>query len=112
MSISRSLLHATLPALGLLALLAAPFSMSNLAAAEDATSALPVINAVCPMDGKPIDPAKAKMVMLTIGEGADAKKYNLAFCDMECCTEFKKDPSAALKPWFIGPKGGDTRKGK
>ena len=104
---------ATVRMLGLMALLAAPFAHNTIGAAEGATAPAPtVINTVCPMDGKPIDPAKAKMVMLTIGEGADAKKYNLAFCSEDCCTDFKKDPGAALKPWFMGPKGGDTRKGQ
>lgn len=100
-----SIHRAAMPALGLFVLLAAPLSVNTLAAADT-----PVVNAVCPMSGKPIDP-KVKMVPMTIGEGADAKHYNVAFCSHECCTKFEKDPGAALKPWFIGPKGGDTRKG-
>ena len=105
MSIPRTLPRAAMPVLGLFVLLAATFSVSALGAAE-----LPVINAACPMTGKPIDPS-VKMVMMTIGEGADAKHYNVAFCSHECCAKFEKDPVAALKPWFMGPKGGDTRKG-
>jgi hypothetical protein len=112
MSISRSLLHATLPVLGLLALLASPFGMSTLAAADTDTSTLPIINTVCPMSGKTIDTAHCKMIMVTFGEGADAKKCKMAFSSEDACAEFMKDPATALKPWFIGPKGGDTRKFK
>ena len=100
-----------LSTLGLLALVAAPISMNSLGAAEGPIAAIPVMNTTCPMDGKPVDLAKAKMVMVTIGEGAEAKHYHMAFCSDGCCDDFKKDPGAALKPWFIGPKGGDTRKG-
>ena len=99
--------RAAMPALGLFVLLAAPFSAITLDAADTPV----VVNAVCPMSGKPVDPS-VKMVMMTLGEGADAKHYNVAFCSHECCVKFEKDPGAALKPWFIGPKGGDTRKGQ
>ena len=99
-------LRTTLSALGLIAVLVMP-----LAAAEGTTSTTPeVINAVCPMDGKAIDPMKAKMVMLTVGEGADAKKYSMAFCSEEECSTFKNDPGSSLKTIFMGPKGGDTRR--
>lgn len=68
----------------------------------------PVINSVCPMDGKPIDVNKSPTVPMTIGEGSDAMKCRMAMCSDECCTEFKKDPAAALKPHFgkdaPGPK--------
>lgn len=107
LAVLPSFARAATPALGLFVLLAAPFSANALAAADEK----PVVNAACPMSGKPIDP-KIKMVMMTVGEGADAKHYNVAFCSHECCVKFEKDPGAALKPWFIGPKGGDTRKGQ
>lgn len=71
-------------------------------------AAPPIINTVCPMDGKEMDLAKAPTVLLTIGEGAEAKHVRLAMCSDACCTEFKKDPAAALKPRFgklaPGPK--------
>ncbi len=99
-------LRTTLSALGLIAVFVMP-----LAAAEGATSPTPeVVNAVCPMDGKAIDPMKAKMVMLTVGEGADAKKYSMAFCSEEECSMFKRDPGSSLKTMLTGPKGGETRR--
>ena len=110
MTINRTIFRATMPALVLFAMLASPFTMTSIGAA-DAPATLPVINTVCPMDGKPIDVTKAKMVLVTFGEGVEAKRCHLAFDSEECCTEFMKDPSKVLKPWFIGPKGGDTRKG-
>lgn len=113
LALARTALARTaLPALGLLAMLCVPFAPATLAAADNSTAATPmVINTVCPMDGKPIDQTKAKMVLVTIGEGADARKYLMAFCSDECCTEFTKDPGVAFKSWYIGPKGGETRKG-
>ena len=99
-------------ALGLIAVLASPFAGNAAGAAEGttATATPEAINTVCPMDGKVIDGTKSKMVMLTVGEGADAKKCHMAFCSEAECAEFKKDPGAVLKSAFIGPKGGDTRR--
>ena len=97
-------LRTSIPAIGLLALLVSPFSVISAAAVEGSTATPAVINTVCPMDGKAIDPTKSKMVMITVGEGADAKKCNMAFCSEEECSEFKKDPGTALKAWFQGPK--------
>ena len=75
---------------------------------EKADAQSPVINTVCPMDGKPIDMAHCSMMKMTIGEGADAKQCRMAMCTDACMTEFKKDPAAALKPIFgkgaAGPK--------
>lgn len=94
-----------------LALTAALFTANALGAMEtkDKSEAMsPVINTVCPMDGKAVDMANCPMVKMTIGEGADAKPYRMACCSEACMTEFKKDPAAALKPTFgknaPGPK--------
>ena len=80
----------------------------NEKAKEKADAQSPVINTVCPMDGKPIDMAHCSMMKMTIGEGADAKQCRMAMCTDACMTEFKKDPAAALKPVFgkgaPGPK--------
>lgn len=90
-----------------LALAAMLFSPLALNAVED-TTAPPIINTVCPMDGKPIDMATASTCPMTIGEGAEAKHYRIAMCSEHCCMEFKKDPAAVLKPKFgkdaPGPK--------
>ncbi len=90
---------------------AALFTATSLSAVEanDKTATVaPVINSVCPMDGKPIDAEKCPMMPMTMGEGADAKHYRMAMCSEACMTEFKKDPAAALKPVFgkgaPGPK--------
>jgi hypothetical protein len=101
MSLVRAFFRTTMPALGLLAALSA----TTLGAAETT-----VLNTHCPVSGKPVDPS-VKMVMMTVGEGADAKSYKVAFCSHECCVKFAKDPSESLNKW-IGPKGGDTRKGQ
>lgn len=70
-------------------------------------AAAPILNTVCPMDGKDVD-AKAPTILLTVGEGAEAKSFRLAMCSQACCTAFQKDPAAALKPVFgkmaPGPK--------
>lgn len=92
-----------------LALFAALLAPMTPMAAEDhdhaaaATTAAPIINTICPMDGmemKEADMAKMPTVLLTVGEGAEAKQFRLAMCSEKCCTEFKKDPAAALKPRF------------
>ena len=76
--------------------------------AADAPVAPPIMNTVCPMDGKAINMATSPTVLVTVGEGADAKQFRLAQCSMECCAALKKDPLAALKPLFgkdaPGPK--------
>ena len=95
----HSLTRAAITTLGLLGLLAVPIS-ATLGAAE-----MPVLNTHCPVSGKPIDP-NVKMLMMTVGEGAEAKSYKVAFCSHECCVKFEKEPNK-----WIGPKGGDTRKG-
>lgn len=94
-----------------LALGAAFFSPIAISAAEGhehAAGSPAVINTVCPMDGKEIENTKAHSVLVTVGEGAEAKQFRLAMCSQECHTEFKKDPVAALKPRFgknaPGPK--------
>ena len=60
------------------------------------------------MTGKDIDMVKSPTVLMTIGEGAECKKYRIAMCSDACVTEFNKDPAAALKPKFgknvTGPK--------
>ena len=100
MSLVGTFFRTTMPALGLLALL----STTALNAADT-----PVLNTHCPISGNPVDPS-VKMVMMTVGEGAEAKSYKVAFCSHECCAKFTKDPAESLNKW-IGPKGGDTRKG-
>lgn len=97
-----------------LALTAALFTATHLGAAETndkndkADSLPPVVNTVCPMDGKPLDMAHCSMMKMTMGEGAEAKPYRMGMCSDACMTEFKKDPAAALKPVFgkgsPGPK--------
>lgn len=95
-----------------LAIAAALFAPIALNAAEGhehgAATAPPIINTVCAMDGKEMDMAKAPTVLITVGEGAEAKQFRLAMCSDDCCKEFKKDPVAALKPRFgkgaPGPK--------
>ena len=94
-----------------LALTAALLTTAHLGAAElnnKADTTAPVINTVCPMDGKPIDMSHCSMMNMTMGDGADAKPYRMAMCNETCMTEFKKDPAAALKPVFgkgaPGPK--------
>lgn len=73
-----------------------------------AATPAPILNTVCPMDGKPIDMASSPTCPMTIGEGAEAKHYRMAMCSMHCSTEFKNDPAAVLKPKFgkdaAGPK--------
>lgn len=94
------------------ALAIALFAPIALGAAEGreqgVATAPPIINTVCPMDGKDMDLAKAPTVLITVGEGPEAKQVRLAMCSDGCCTEFKKDPAAALKPRFgkgaPGPK--------
>jgi hypothetical protein len=86
-----------------LALTAALFTATHLAAADvsdKADPAAPVINSVCPMDGKPIDISHCSMMNMTIGDGAHARTYRMAMCNDTCMTEFQKDPAAALKPIF------------
>lgn len=109
MSITSTMLRAAMPMLGFMALLTLPFIANAAETAGD--SAAPVINTVCPMDGKTINMANCKMVMMTVGEGTEAKRCRMACCSDACCSEFMKDPGAAMKSQFIGPKGGDTRKG-
>jgi hypothetical protein len=71
------------------------------------TGAAPILNTICPMDGKEVD-SKAPTVLLTVGEGTEAKSFRLAMCSHACCTVFQKDPAPALKPIFgrlaPGPK--------
>ena len=94
--------------LALTAMLAAPMALSAAEGHDHASVAPPIINTVCPMDGKEMDMAKAPTVLITVGEGAEAKQFRLAMCSADCCTEFKKDPVAALTPRFgklaPGPK--------
>lgn len=92
-----------------LAALLAPLSLTAADSHEHAPFApAPIINTVCAMDGKAIDQAKAPTVLITVGDGTEAKQFRLAMCSDNCCTEFKKDPAAALKPRFgkdaPGPK--------
>lgn len=88
--------------------LAAPSALRAADATVPAATPAPIINSVCPMDGKPIDMATSPTCPMTIGEGAEAKQYRMAMCSMHCSTEFMKDPAAALKPKFgkdaAGPK--------
>ena len=95
--------------LALAAMLATPITLGAAEGHEHgAATAPPIINTVCAMDGKEMDMAKAPTVLITVGEGAEAKQFRLAMCSDACCTEFKKDPVAALKPRFgkfaPGPK--------
>lgn len=94
--------------LALTAMLVAPIALSAEEGHDHAAMAPPIINTICPMDGKAIDMAKSPTVLITVGEGAEAKQFRLAMCSADCCTEFKKDPVAALKPYFgkfaPGPK--------
>jgi len=75
------------------------------------TTAPPIINSVCPMDGKAIDAGTSPTVKMTVGEGSEAKQYRMAMCSQSCCTEFKKDPAVALKREYgklaPGPKTND-----
>ena len=94
-----------------LAFAAVIFTATSLVAVESNDKdpvAPPVINTVCPMDGKPINAANCPMMPMTMGEGAEAKHYRMAMCSEACMTEFKKDPAASLKPIFgkgaPGPK--------
>jgi hypothetical protein len=94
-----------------LALTAALFTNINLRAAElneKSDTVVPVVNAVCPMDGKPIDISHCSMMNMIMGDGAEAKPYRMAMCNDMCMIEFKKDPAAVLKPVFgrgaPGPK--------
>lgn len=94
-----------------LSVVGALFAWSTLGAAElnnNADALPPIINTVCPMTGNDIDAAKSPTVLMSIGEGAECKKYRIAMCSDACVTEFKKDPAAALKPKFgknaPGPK--------
>lgn len=98
----------TVLALGVM--LSSPLALSA-AEGNDHAKALPsIINTNCPMEGKDIDAEKAPTVLVTIGEGAEAKQFRLAMCSADCCTAFKKDPVVALKPRFgkgaPGPKTG------
>jgi hypothetical protein len=110
MIISTLLRDHTRTLLGALVLVAVPFSLH--AADVNTSSPAPVINTVCPMDGKPIDGIHGKMVMMTIGEGTETKPYRMACCSEVCSTAFMKDPGAALESGMAGPKGGDVRRGK
>lgn len=87
---------------------AVPCALSAADVTPPAATPAPIINTVCPMDGKPIDMATSPTCPMTIGEGAEAKHFRMAMCSMPCCTEFKKDPEAALKPKLgkdaAGPK--------
>lgn len=110
MSIQSSFRQSTLPWLGLLALLASPCLLGAAELTND--SSTPVINTTCPMDGKMLDMTTCKMVNMTVGEGADAKKCRMACCSDTCASEFTKDPATVMKANYTGPKGGDTRKSK
>ena len=95
----------------LLTVVGALFTWSSLGAADlnnTSDTQPPIINTVCPMTGKDIDASKSPTVLMTIGEGAECKKYRIAMCSDACVTEFNKDPAAALKPKFgknaPGPK--------
>ena len=94
--------------LALAAALISPISLSSVEASDTAATTPPVINTVCPMDGKTIDMATAPTVQVTVGEGAEAKQFRLAMCSAGCCSEFKKDPIEVFKPRFgkfaPGPK--------
>lgn len=102
MNIFRPLTH--------LALLAALVLPSALSAAEaNAHPVAPaIINTTCPMDGNAIDAVKSPTVLITVGEGTNAKQFRLAMCSMACCDDFMKDPATTLKPLFSknapGPK--------
>lgn len=75
-------------------------ALSPLGAAESAgeTESLPpILNTTCLMDGKPIDVAKSPMVMLTVGEGADAKHFRMAMCSEACMNGFKKEPAEPMR---------------
>ncbi len=92
------------------AMAAALFLMPGLIGAVEGKDPQPktgsavVLNTYCPMDGMAVDP-KAGTVPVTIGEGADAKRFNLAFCSMACCTTFTKDPAPVLSGKLApGPK--------
>lgn len=89
----------TMLPLALALALAIPCSLSAADSAAPTIANAPIINKVCPMDGKPID-ATSPTVLMTIGEGAEAKHYRLAMCSDACCTDFKKDPMSVLTPKF------------
>jgi len=92
-----------------LALSAILFSATSLGATEpiDVAQGNPIINTVCPMDGKAVND-KSTMVPMTIGEGATAKHYRMGMCSAACHDEMMKDPQKALAPRFgkesKGPK--------
>lgn len=68
------------------------------------TGSAVALNTHCPMDGMAVD-AKGGTVPVTVGEGADAKRYTMAFCSMACCTAFTKDPATVLSGKLApGPK--------
>lgn len=68
------------------------------------TGSAVMLNTHCPMDGMAVD-AKAGTVPVTIGEGAGAKRFTMAFCSMACCTTFTKDPAPVLSGKLApGPK--------
>ena len=54
------------------------------------------MNTMCPMCHKEVPKTNPTTVPLTIGEGADAKHMQMAFCSDKCCDEFKKDPAKSL----------------
>jgi hypothetical protein len=67
--------------------------------AEDAAAPLPpLLNTVCPMTGKPIDTTTCETILVTFGEGINAKQYRLAISSKEGCVEFMKDPTKPFKP--------------
>ena len=60
----------------------------------------PILNTHCPVSGTAIDPAKAPTVLMTIGEGTEARQFRIAMCSDACCAEMKSDPAKSLKPLF------------
>ena len=64
------------------------------------------INTKCPMCQMEVDKTKPPTAKLTVGEGADAKHMQMAFCSDKCCDEFKKDPAKALGSHVNKPGSG------
>ena len=65
------------------------FASALLAFASFSFAADAPINTKCPMCHMEVDKTKAPMANLTVGEGANAKHMQMAFCSEKCCDEFK-----------------------
>lgn len=69
----------------------------------------PIINTICPMDGKAIDPANCHTVTVTAGAGLAAKQFCMACCSQSCSDTMKNEPLKVTIPHSgknssVGPK--------